>query len=254
LQFLRERRAAVLGVGATKVSAERTKVRELNLVHAADHVVVISEVEAEILRKVERPEKVSVCSILRVPGEKSPEPFASRKDVCFLGGFGHNPNVDAVNWFVDEIWPRILVRRSEVRFLIVGAEMPDSVRALGMRPGVEVVGFVEDVEVFLSSCRVGVVPLRFGAGIKGKLAMMLGVGLPTVSTSVGVEGMNLVRGQDIIVSDSPDEFAAEVVRLYVDEDSWFRMSEAGRDAVVARYGVLARETAVRSMLINAKLL
>ena len=152
--------------------------------------------------------------------------FAEREGLWFVGGFQHPPNVDAMQWFVREVWPRIAERLPDARFHIVGSKMPDAIRRLaGER--VEVHGHVPDLSPFLDRCRIAVAPLRYGAGVKGKVNQSMAHGQPVVATPIAVEGMHVVPGEDALVAESPDAFADAVVALYGDESLWTKLSEGG---------------------------
>jgi glycosyltransferase involved in cell wall biosynthesis len=157
-------------------------------------------------------------------------PLAGRKDLFFIGGFEHQPNVDAVQWFVSEILPAVRRELPEVAFRVVGSRPTDEVKKLGS-PGVQVAGFVADPEPFFARSRVFVSPLRYGAGMKGKIGQAMAFGLPVVTTSVGAEGMRLADGETALVADDPASFAAAVVRLYRDDQLWRRLSENGRSHI-----------------------
>src|SRR5690606_33841084 len=107
-------------------------------------------------------------------------PFEARKDILFLGGFGHQPNVDAVKYFVREIWPMVCSRNPAMRFIIAGSDVPADLRALDGTDGIEVVGFVRDLGTIFDRVRLSVAPLRFGAGAKGKVAVSLAHGVPAI--------------------------------------------------------------------------
>jgi glycosyltransferase involved in cell wall biosynthesis len=151
-------------------------------------------------------------------------PFANRHGVMFLGGYRHKPNIDAVHYFLDSIWPLVEARLDGAKFFVVGSHLPDEL-AERASDRVIMVGFVEDLRPFMDQCRLSVVPLRYGAGTKGKLAMSLAYGLPAVSTSVGAEGMGLRDGDCVYISDDPQVFADHIVSMHEDEANWVRMSE-----------------------------
>jgi glycosyltransferase involved in cell wall biosynthesis len=109
-------------------------------------------------------------------------------------------------------------------FRIVGSGVTPEVQALAGN-GVEVVGFVDDLDAVLAQCRVAVAPLRYGAGMKGKILTSLRAGLPTVSSSVGIEGFAFTPGEEILVEDDPYMFADAVIRLYTEEAMWTRLSQ-----------------------------
>ena len=252
LKFVRERREAeVSRMIAQKRRAERTRRREFAVMHSADHVVVISDVEARILSGEISNEKISVCGILQFSIRGNGPAFESRRNVCFLGGFGHNPNVDAVMWFADHVWPDIVSRIPDVEFHIIGSEMPDSIRDLASRRGIRPIGYVEELEPAIETFRVGVAPLRIGAGIKGKIAVMLGAGLPCIATGIAAEGMGLTDDIDVLIRDDAAEFAEAVISLYEDGELWNKLADAGRRTIGTRYGPEARRNAVTIMLRKA---
>jgi glycosyltransferase involved in cell wall biosynthesis len=160
--------------------------------------------------------------------------FTSRRDLCFLGGYRHPPNIDAVLYFVQEVFPLIKQAEPDIRFIIAGAHAPDELRSLA-RDDVIVKGMVGDLRDLFDPCRVFVCPLRVGAGVKGKVVSALSYGVPVVSTSVGVEGAGLFDGETVLVANDPETFAAATLRLYRERDLWERLSESGRSLVRDRF-------------------
>jgi glycosyltransferase involved in cell wall biosynthesis len=114
-------------------------------------------------------------------------------------------------------------------------------------PGVRVLGHVPDVEPLFRGCRLSVAPLRYGAGVKGKVTQSLALGLPAVATSIAAEGLDLVPGTHLSVADTADEFADKVVELYTDDRLWSRMSAAGRDHIKTRLGYAGVKASVRGI-------
>jgi glycosyltransferase involved in cell wall biosynthesis len=150
-------------------------------------------------------------------------PFAQRKGLMFIGGFWHKPNEDAVRYFVDQILPLVVEAIPDIVFYIVGSNMPRFIKAMHSEH-IEPLGYIADVEPYFSSCRVFVAPLRYGAGMKGKIGQSIAYGLPVVTTTIGAEGMGLVDGQHMLLADTPEAFADAVIRLYFDSDLWHRLS------------------------------
>lgn len=228
-----------------------TKQRELAVIQQADHTVLISHSELEILSREIPDARLSVFHGLYAPVVVDTPPFGSRKDVFFLGGFAHTPNVDAVCWFTDAIWPLILESLPDVTFHIIGSEVPPQVRALAGHRRVNVVGFVEDLEPLMASMRLGVAPLRYGAGIKGKVAMTLGAGVPCVCTTVAAEGMYLDGDMLAYISDDPSEFARSVVKLYSNEQEWQHIAGHGKEIVGRHFSEQANQVAFKRVLTDA---
>jgi glycosyltransferase involved in cell wall biosynthesis len=243
LHFLREGRLADLtGDPRTRALAERRRREELGLIAQADTTLVVSAVERDLLAREAPGADVRILSnIHRLPGCRAP--FAARRDLFFVGAFAHPPNTDAVLWFCRAILPLILAQAPEIRFSIIGADPPAEVRALASA-AIRVLGHVPDLIPFLDGCRLSVAPLRYGAGVKGKVNQSLAHGLPVVATSQAVEGMFLEDGRSVLVADEPKDFAAAVLRLYQDPDLWERLSAAGLAVMAAHFGFDAARRAL----------
>jgi glycosyltransferase involved in cell wall biosynthesis len=227
LHHLREQReAAERHDDSLRRAAERTRAGELALVAAVDRTWVVSPVEKALLAEVLPKATVDVVSnIHRVRG---PGPaMAARRDLLFVGGFRHPPNVDAAMWLADEILPRIRAARPDIGLSLVGSDATPGVLALGEREGITVHGHVPDLEPVLDAHRLSVAPLRYGAGVKGKVNQALAHGLPVVATRCAVEGMDLRDGVDALVADDADGFAAAVLAAYDDEALWNRLCAGG---------------------------
>jgi GT2 family glycosyltransferase len=227
LHHLREqRRAALENDDALARAAEAIRERELECVRRCDATWVVSSVEREILEHQVPGAIVHVQTNIHSVSEEVPA-FASREGLLFVGGYRHPPNVDAAAWLCREIWPLLKERLPGVPLYLLGSEPPDSVRALAA-DGVEVIGYVADLAPWLDRCRIALSPLRYGAGVKGKVNHAMSRGLPVVATTASLEGMHLAQGEDVLVADDPERFADALVRLYHDEALWNRLSRGGR--------------------------
>lgn len=251
LHYLRELRGAELAASVElRQKAEQTKARELRVIRAADAAIVHSSIEKEML-DAELASDGCANNIflfpwaIEIPGTQVP--FEQRDGMVFVGGFQHQPNVDAVLYFAREIFPLVRQRVPEAVFRIVGSRVTPEVQALAGN-GIEVVGFVEDLQPVLDQCRMSVVPLRYGAGIKGKIGTSLSYGLPCVSTSIGVEGMELTESDGVLVADAPSAFADAVVRMHQDAALWSSCSRGGLDFVKRNYSLDAGVEVVRRIL------
>lgn len=227
LHFLREQREAELAGDAAGLRASaRTRKAELALVAQADLTWVVSEAERVLLASEAPGARVDVVSNIHDIADPGPG-FAQRDGLLFVGGFRHPPNVDAARWLAEDILPRIHARRPGLALHLVGADASPEVQALGERPGVSFHGYVPDLDPLLRGARLSVAPLRYGAGVKGKVNQALAHGLPVVATPCAVEGMHLVDGQDVLVADDAEAFADAVLRLHEDADLWARLREGG---------------------------
>lgn len=140
--------------------------------------------------------------------------FTGKQNLLFVGGFGHKPNVDAVLWFANEVFPIILAKFPEIKLYVVGSNPPDEIKGL-QSSSLIVTGFVTDEELarYYRQCRIVVVPLRYGAGVKGKVVEAMFNGCPIVTTTVGSEGLKDIQGC-LIEADGAGEFASKVIEAY----------------------------------------
>jgi hypothetical protein len=171
-------------------------------------------------------------------------PVDDRRGVLFVGNFKHGPNVGAVEYLCREIVPRLNPRLLKDHPLwIVGNALNDSVRQAAKDiPGVRLVGWVPSVLPYLQQSRVAVIPLQYGAGTKRKLIESLMTGTPTVSTSIGVEGLNLQDNENVLIADDPENFARHIERLLTDRELWQKLASNGRSHILGLHGrVVAKQ-------------
>jgi glycosyltransferase involved in cell wall biosynthesis len=126
-------------------------------------------------------------------------------------------------------------------------EPPPTVAALAAEDFV-VSGYVPDLDPYLTGCRVSISPLRYGAGVKGKVNHAMSYGLPVVATTPSIEGMHLIPGEEALVADDPDSFADAVVRAYTDEALWTMLSRAGRENVRLHFSRDVARSAVTRLI------
>lgn len=163
--------------------------------------------------------------------------LSERRNVIFVAGFGHPPNIDAAHWLVSDILPRIHSRRPGTHLWIVGSNPTDDVKALA-GPNVTVTGAVSDAELqaFYHRARAAVAPMRFGAGVKGKVVEAMRNGLPMVTTSIGVQGLDYASDA-LLASDEAATIADYVVALLEDDDLWRRLSARSQEIVRREFSV-----------------
>lgn len=158
-----------------------------------------------------------------------------RHDLIFVAGFAHPPNVDAARWFVREVLPRIGGQRPGIRLTLVGSNPTEEVKAL-QSDTVTVTGYVSDAELtkYYTDARVVVAPLRYGAGVKGKVVEALRYGVPCVTTSAGVQGLTGIDNF-LAATDDAQNYAGRVLALLGDDDMWRRVSAKSLDFVKANF-------------------
>jgi glycosyltransferase involved in cell wall biosynthesis len=165
---------------------------------------------------------------------EAPEPAAARR-IVFTGLMNYPPNIDAVEWFSNAIFPIVRRRVPDVQFSIVGDKPTARVRALARRPGIDVTGPVPDVRPLVAGAGLVVVPLRSGAGTRLKILEAMAMRRPVVSTTVGAEGLEATPGVHLLIGDTPEAFAAHVSSLLAGSQLRDRLGREGRRFVEAHY-------------------
>jgi glycosyltransferase involved in cell wall biosynthesis len=248
---LRMEREAILNSNP-QLQRQAEQMRELEVENArlADFTVAVSTEEGEALARWAGPVRIRVVpTVFEMSPELPPGP-QGRSGFFFVGGFWHTPNVDAVVWCVEEIWPLIHAALPGQSLFIAGSNAPEKILALNGRPGVEVVGFVRDLDPWFVRCRAFLSPLRFGAGIKGKIGQSLAKGLPVVTTRIGAEGLQLVDGEHVLIADAPQDFARAAVRLAGDDGLWSHLQHNGRRLIEATQSVPVVAQRMRELLVE----
>jgi FkbM family methyltransferase len=235
LHFLRERRHYEFDPDPTHLfESQQFKNQEFQIFSKVDVILTPSHYEEQIIRENFPGKRVFTIPLhfYEFPPESSrPGPdFAQREEILFLGGLGHPPNADAVRWFVAEIFPRVKQQLPEVTFTVAGSHPPREILAL-QREDLRVTGYVPDLGPLFAKSRVFVAPLRFGAGVKGKILTSIVEGVPVVTTSIGDEGLDLANGQEAFIADDPEAFAARTVELYTNQALWESMATKAWDFI-----------------------
>ena len=247
LHFMREQREAEIKQNQVQLNqAAALRAIELDLFARSDAAIVVSAHEFDLLRELVPAAAIHRIPILRETPNRSLK-FGLRSDIVFLGGYDHRPNVDGVKWFVREVWPILQSKGFPHRFIIAGSRVPADIAALAS-DNIEVRGYVEDLALLFSTCRISVAPLRYGAGIKGKIVSSLSYCVPVVATSIAAEGMTLRHGENILIADAPDVIAAEIMRLYSDDGLWQSIASSGYLAFQNNFSLESGKDAVLAVL------
>lgn len=224
--FIRYAREAELtGDPQTAREAAAYRKMETRLARASDAIWCNSSADKEVMER-EAPGVPSVVVPTIHELHDRGLPFKEREHLLFVGNFRHRPNTDAVHFFVREVLPLVRQELAGVELLLVGDNAPPEFAAY-LTEGVRLLGYVPDIEPVFARARVFVAPIRFGAGVKGKIGEALSYGLPVVTTTIGAEGMSLRDEHEALIADAPAAFAAAVVRAYRDEGLWQRLSDDG---------------------------
>lgn len=235
LHFLRmEREMELDGKNdAARIAAlRRFEAEELALADSADVVLTVSEYEGQVLKEQLKKAAVEICPIFIYDSFPQPDFSIPRRDLIFVGGLGHAPNLDGLIWFCRDILSIVQKSLPNIRLYLVGGGQEKFPSAL-KSPAIQLHGFLSDSQLadLYGRCRLAVVPLRYGAGVKGKLVEAMYHGLPVVSTSVGTEGLPDIT-HCIESADTESDFAACILKLCLNTDAqWQCISLANQEYV-----------------------
>ena len=222
---------------------------ELNNAQLADEIIVISETDkANFATYFPNVSKMKVISNIHnfINDNHNFKSFDERKGLLFVGSFDHFPNVDAVNYLKDEIMPLIWNTNPDIQLTVVGSNPPQNILNLNAE-NFRVLGYVEDLTEYFNTSRLFIAPLRYGAGIKGKIGQSMEFGLPLVTTDVGAEGFEFGTLYHTMVANQSDVFAQLVVNMYTDEDLWNSVS-ANSKRVLEPFSLSQTTRTIMSML------
>lgn len=212
--------------------------RELAAILRSDLSLVVSLAEMNVLQEMGVPEEKVFYHPLTYPSPSHAPGFNERSDFCTIGNFMHPPNMDAVLRLANELWPKIQQQLPDVALHIYGAYPSERAWQLNeTQKGLHIHGSVADLDATLHAHRVLLAPLRFGAGLKGKVMDAWYHGMPVITTPVGAEGLfpSLLWGGSI--AETPGDFVDAAVRLFLDAFEWERASARGREILSSQFAI-----------------
>lgn len=227
------------------------EILEKGLMERVDATLVVSEKEVEILKEEGVKANIAVISNIHEIHEPSYKiGFSKRKNIIFVGNYAHLPNRDAIKWFVSEIFPQVRTSLPDIKLHIVGANMPTDMERSLAGKNIIIDGYVSDERLaeLLDSSRIFVAPLRYGAGVKGKIGQAIEHGVPVVTTSIGAEGMYLTHRESCVQSDDPAGFAAGIVDLYKDTVLWSAIRNSAKQSLKTHFSSDRAKSGLRALL------
>jgi glycosyltransferase involved in cell wall biosynthesis len=244
IAFVAHRRRIPLTRGLARMQARLEWLRMLRHEAAAfrraDHVIAVSDRDAEIVRAVAGHDRVTavppgVDREKLTPRARKPVPGT----VLYLGHMEHYPNLDGLLFLYREIWPHVRHAHPRAKLVVVGGgaeeglarEAPEALARMEHDASVELSGFVPDLDSVLDFSAVMAAPMRLGSGVRNKVIEAMAAGLPVVTTRRGAEGLAVEHEREILVADEPRQFARQLVRLLRDPTLQQRLSESARDLV-----------------------
>ncbi len=219
---------------------ELSKVRryESKVVADFDKVIVMSEPIKEFLARLSSRENIGVVRVgVDTDYFSSDNTQRVKNRIVFMGTMTFYQNVDAILYFYKDILPLIKKEIPDVSLTLVGGNPPDVIRRLENDPLISVTGYVDDVRPYLASASVFISPLRITTGLHVKILEAMAAGLPVVATSRSFEGSLAKNGRDVLIADTADDFAGQVIRLLTDDDLHKTISTSGQNLVKEHYSV-----------------
>jgi len=228
LHFLREIRAAVAAKDEELMDAAViTRGLELEVCRDVDAVLTYNTTEHAVIAS-HNMHQDNLHVTPWVLDTKPPGPgFKERAGIAFLGGYNHKPNVEAVEFMVKQVMPKLLAVRPDITFYIYGSKMPEVFDEYASE-NVVIKGFAETLDGVYHDHRIFIAPLISGAGIKGKVLDAMAYATPTVLTDVAAEGTGLTNGLNTLIANDPQEWVEAIIKLYDDGKLWGRFAENSR--------------------------
>ena len=266
LHFLRKAREEAIKKGLPVEEADlfsETAKREIASIYRSDCSLIISEFEMELLIKTFKVEEsilyylpflITDFSEDRAKNFKS---FEERSDFISIGNLLHAPNIDSVLYLKKEIWPSIRKQLPQARMRIYGAYAPQQIRELqDKKTGFLIEGWADDVTSVMNSARICLAPLRFGAGLKGKLVDAMVCGTPSITTSIGAEGLYGKHSFSGTIADDVQGIVDASIKLYSNKTTWLQAQQNGFDIINNRFRkeLFSEAFAARILQLQEKLM
>lgn len=223
--------------------------KEYFAMNTSDAVISISDEEKNtVSKKGVKYEKIFTVSNIHKPVDFDPLEFSKREGLLFIGGFYHLPNIDAVKFLHDNIMPLVWKKNQNIKLFILGPDFPEDVKQKYHSEKFQILGYQKSVNYWFENSRIFVAPLRYGAGVKGKIGQALEFKLPVITTEIGAEGMSLEDRKTALISDeNPQNFADKILELYADENLWQTLHENSLRPL-SKFSIETQEENIKKML------
>lgn len=247
LTFLRwHAKADLSGLPEDRAHARKIEAAELDTYRRSDLVLTLTDEEAgHLSHRIPGVPSFSLPNIHTLGCRNNAE--HPQPTLLFIGSFTHEPNVDAVRWFHAEVWPLVKKQRPDARWVIIGANAPDDIAAMNQN-GIEFTGRVPETAPYIEEAWISVAPLRFGAGMKGKVGEALAWGLPVVTTRFGAQGYELTDRISAVLGDTAEEFAQGIAWLLEDSPRRQQVGAAGQAIIKDRFSREAVSNGIPTLL------
>jgi len=252
LHYLRLYREALLTRSRELVKmAIATRKRELQAIEKSDVTLVTSTAEHQKLSAMFPREKIRVLSNIHEVSTTGGLSFERRRGVLFVGSFSHGPNLDALSVLMN-IFPRLQEAIPGLTLRIAGADPPGEILRNNPRREITFLGHVSDLLPLFHRSRISVAPLRFGAGVKGKVLESMACGLPVVATPVAAEGLGASGGRHLAIAELEEEFILQVIDTYNRKSQWQDFQLHGRALIEEKFSSSAARIVLEELLAGRK--
>ena len=250
LAFLREKRELNLiktkknkrFVDRRKKEILLLKKHELNCIKNSDVTILTSTEEAKYLKKINIKSKLTILGLVDEP-KFTKKIFEKRKNIIFLGNYNHTPNMDAVKYFISRILPKLIKLGFKDKFVVAGTFKEKELKKIVKNSKqVIYIGYQKNLHNLFNSSKLFVSPLRYGAGIKGKLATSVSYGLPIIASKMTIEGMNL--NNKIITYYNDKQLVMNIINLYYSKKKWEKYKNNIENLMIDNFG---QETFIKNL-------
>ena len=225
------------------------KEKEYAGMNISDAVISISDEEKNTVSdNGVKKDKIFTVSNIHKPIDNVPLKFSEREGLLFIGGYNHLPNIDAVKFLHDQILPLVWAKNNRIKIFILGPDFPTDLKEKYHSDRFQILGYQETVDFWFENSRVFVAPLRYGAGVKGKIGQALEFKLPVITTGIGAEGMSLEDAKTALISDeNPQNFADKILELYDNENLWQTLHQNSL-LPLSKFSIETQEQNIKKML------
>lgn len=223
--------------------------KEYSGMNISDAVISISDEEKNtVSENGVKKDKIFTVSNIHKPVDNVPLSFSEREGLLFIGGYNHLPNIDAVKFLHDQILPLVWAKNDKIKISILGPDFPTDLKEKYHSDRFQILGYQETVDLWFENSRVFVAPLRYGAGVKGKIGQALEFKLPVITTGIGAEGMSLEDQKTALISDeNPQNFADKILELYDNENLWQTLHQNSL-LPLSKFSIETQEQNIKKML------
>jgi sugar transferase (PEP-CTERM/EpsH1 system associated) len=212
---------------------------EAKIVKKFDHCLLITQAEVDLFQSIHGNVK-NLSAIENGLDTTMFYPPANTRQTTnpyflFAGVMDYAPNIDAVMWFIDSVWPAVKKQWPNAKFCIAGMDPTDKIKKLELNEGIEVTGFVDDIKPYFDKANIFIAPFRIARGVQNKVLQAFACGLPVIASSMGAEGIRCSVEQDILLADTPEQFINRIEQLTNNQECYSYISNNALKKITNNY-------------------